>query len=118
MQTAQVQPPNQAGDGAWKVLAVVGVLGVGGLFGTVVAVTAFGNRGGQASAPTEAKTVTRSSFEDAFDASFKASCQSSAMRSNVSRATAENYCSCALPVFHKTHDMRKTALECRKYLVR
>lgn len=117
-QPSPVPATNQSGP-LLKIVAVVAVLVVGCVFGTVIAVTAFGSRGGQASAQTNSSPDSKSRFEEAFDARFKSSYQSTAMNNGkLSRASAENYCSCALPIFKQTHYMGKTAASCQKYIVR
>jgi hypothetical protein len=99
-----------------KLVAIVGVLLVGCVFGTVVAVTAFGSH--ETNAQTSSSSNPKATFEQPFDASFLSSCQRSAMNSgHISRAAAEYYCECALPIFKQTHDMAKTASSCSKYLV-
>jgi hypothetical protein len=117
-QPSPVQGTNQF-SGVSKLAAVAVVLVVGGIFGTVVAVSVFGSRGGETSAPTSAKPASTSTFQQAFDTSFKATCRQSAMSSgNISRATADYYCDCALPIFKQTHDMAKTIASCKQYIMR
>ena len=112
-----------ANNAVLKLAAVAGVLVVGGIFGTVVAVTAFGGRSGQAGSPASATASShsdpKSAYQQAFETTFKTSCRQAAMRSgSVSRTAADNYCDCALPVFQQTHDMGKVIASCKKYVMR
>jgi hypothetical protein len=118
MKPSQVQLPNPFTSNVWKLGAIAAVLVVGGIFGTLVAVAAFGG-GGHTSDQTSPNSDPRPSYQQAFDASFKNSCRQSAMRSgSISRASADNYCDCALPVFNQTHDMAKVVASCKKYVMR
>jgi hypothetical protein len=118
-QPSPVQGTNALSSDVLKLVAIVAVLLVGCIFGTVVAATSFRSRGNETSAQTSSPPDSRSTFQQTFDASFKASCQHSAMiAGRISRSSAENYCDCALPIFKQTHDMSKAAASCKQYVFR
>jgi hypothetical protein len=112
-----LKPPPSNGT-AWKLGAIGGALLIGGVFGIAMAVS--GSRSSTSAAAEASQSQPgKSAFQQSFDASFKNSCQATAMRAgNVSRAVAENYCSCALEVFNKTHSMSQASASCKKYVFR
>ncbi len=103
----------------WKVVFVLGALFLGGMVG--LSMGAFGSRHNPdtVAAQSRAASAEPSAFRQSFDASFRNSCRASAMHAgNVSRAVADNYCTCALESFHKTHSMSQAAADCKKYVFR
>jgi hypothetical protein len=117
--------PASSHSDTWKLGAIAGVVLLGGIFGVVLAVFGSGrgsdtNAAGQtATAQTSRNTEAKSAYQESFDTSFKNSCrQSSISFGQVSRAVADNYCDCALTVFHKTHSMTEAAASCKKYIFR
>jgi hypothetical protein len=118
-QPVPAQGANPFSSDVVKLVAIVGVLFVGCIFGTVVAATSFRSRGTETSAPAASTADAKSAFQQSFDASFKASCRHSAMiAGNISRSSAENYCECALTTFKQTHDMAKSTASCKQYVFR
>jgi hypothetical protein len=120
VQLSPVPRANPSTSDAWKLGAIAGVLIIGVIFGSLVAVAVFGGGGStQATAQATQKPDPVSGFQQAFDASFKNSCRQSAMRSgHVSQAVADNYCDCALPIFKETHSMVKAVAGCKQYVMR
>ena len=119
MYTNPAPPAKAAAGNAWKLGVIVGVLLLGAIFGSLVAVTVFGGGTTSATASSSQNSEGKSAFHEAFDASFKRSCLQSATRmGNLSPSAADSYCGCALSVFNQTHSMTKAAASCRQYLVR
>ena len=104
----------------WKLVAVAAALFVGGVVGLSLGV--FGNRSTKdttTTAQSAPDTKEPSPFRQSFDASFKNSCRTSAMSAGrITQAVADNYCTCALESFHKSHSMSQAAAECQKYVFR
>src|SRR5579871_219422 len=112
--------PVPSNPALWKLGAVAGALVLGGMIGLVLAVHgARGRADAGSTTQTSQNTEVRSSFQQSFDASFKNSCRQSAIAAgNITRAVADNYCSCALEVFNKTHSMSQASADCKKYVFR
>jgi hypothetical protein len=118
-QPGAVQRAKSSTGNVWKLGAIGGVIFVGAIFGSLVAVSVFGGGGTAGTAQTSRNPDTKSAFQQAFDASFKSSCRQSAMRAgHVSQTAADSYCDCALSVFNQTHSMAKAVASCKQYVVR
>ena len=103
--------------------AIAGVMLLGGIAGSVVAVTVFGGAGTHATAqvPAQARRDPdmKSAFQKAFEASFKNSCRQSAMSSGrISQSLADTYCDCALSVIRETHSPTKAVSTCKQKIGR
>ena len=104
----------------WKIGVVAGVLVMGAIFGSLVAVTMSGaGKPATANAASPAAQEAKSGFQQAFDSSFKNSCRQAAMRNgSITQAVADSYCDCALSVFKETHSTANIIQTCRQRLGR
>jgi hypothetical protein len=116
--TGAAQPGKAPIGNGWKLGAIAGVLVLGGLFGSVVAVALFGGGGARGTAQTSSNPEAGSTFQQAFEASFRKSCRQSAMLKGSSQGMADTYCDCALSVFNETHSMMKAAARCNQQIGR
>jgi hypothetical protein len=118
MMSTPVQPAKaSSGNAGWMIGIVCGVVGIGVIFGTLVAPVLFGSKSTDGTAQTSSTPSAKSKFTEAFDDSFKRSCIQTAMGAGrISHASAENYCDCALSSFHETHSMSKASASCKQYI--
>jgi hypothetical protein len=117
--SAPAQPAKAStGNAGWMIGIVCGVIGIGVIFGTLVAPVVFGSKSADGTEQTSSTPSAKSKFTEAFDASFKRSCVQTAMNAGrVSHASAENYCDCALSAFHESHSMSKASASCKQYII-